>query len=403
MSEQLAIGRLMRRAAFGPRAEDLDGHDLAAVRAELLAGLADDGAEMPDGDDVYAAVAWWLERMIAGPAPLHEKLVLFWHSTITSSADKTTASMMIAQHNLLRRHAAGNFRELLGAVVTDAAMLLYLDAAWSRAESPNENLARELMELFALGHGNFTEADVKVGAKILAGFTVEWDTGLVGVDDEARHHGTVEFLGVAGRFDVDRMLDVVCAQPSCSRFVVTKLHRFLTGVDPSAERLDELAAAFAADGLEIAPVVAAIVDGDVIVDPAAGRPLLPVEWYVMLNRARGATLDPDELWNLDLLGQMPMYPPNVGGWPVGERWAASGLQLVRAGQAISNELVGEADFAAVTSEARVQAVLDRCGLVDVAPTTRAGLDLAAARIGSLGGGDGLLLALVLASPEAGCS
>lgn len=405
VDDRAPIARLMRRAAFGPRPGDLDGRGLDEVCADVLGGLADDGAEMPTDEDrdVAPGIAWWLDRMVDGPAPLHDKLVLFWHSTITSSADKASGAMMIAQHNLLRRHASGNFRALLGAVVVDAAMLIYLDAAWSRAEAPNENLARELMELFTLGRGSYTEADVKAGAKILAGFTVDWDTAEVGVDEDARNHGPVEFLGESGMFSVDRMLDVVCAHPACAPFVTDKLYRFFVGTEPTEERLAELAALFTDSGLEIAPVVAAIVTSEAILDSAAGRPLLPIEWYATYCRTVGQRVGPDDLWNLELLGQLPMYPPNVAGWQVGPRWAASGLQLVRAGRAISSDDGAEVQFDAVSSGERIDSALARCGLVEIGAATRAGLELAAARFGSFGGGDQLLLALALASPEACCS
>jgi len=258
VTDEVLVAHLLRRTGFGPAPGAVES---AGVYADALAAVldsaVDDGVEMPDpnADDSVPAVLWWLRRMRTTPAPLHEKMVLFWHSHLPSSADKASADMLARQHNLLRRHALGNFRTLMHGIVRDAAMLEFLDSAGSTVEAPNENLARELMELFTLGRGHYTQEDVRAAAKALAGFTVDWDSEAVGVDEEAANDSQLTILGVSDTFDAERLVDVICDQPACAEFVAGRLYRFLVGVPAPELRLAQIAERFRAADLEVGPLV----------------------------------------------------------------------------------------------------------------------------------------------------
>lgn len=400
------ISLLLRRTGFGPSPGEVERWSSYAEALEhVLTTAADDGAEMPDADDddIEPPLLWWLQRMLGGPAPLHEKLVLFWHSHFASSADKASADMMVRQHNVLRRHALGDFPTLLAAVLGDAAMLVFLDSAGSQADSPNENLARELLELFTLGRGNYTEDDVKAAARALAGFTVDWDSEAVGFDEEAAYRGRSTILGVTDHFDVDRLVEVICAHPACARFVAAKLYRFLVGGAPTDPVLDALAAGFASSGLQLLPLVEAILRSPELTAAGSGRARFPVEWFTLRHLALGLPLVTDDVWSVGELGQLPMHPPNVAGWQVGRHWLNSGRQLLRASMAIGVDTAAlDVDLGGGPPDQRVGAALARCAIFDASPTTADSLAAMARRVSADDGGDVLLVMAALASPEAAC-
>lgn len=403
VANEVLVAHLLRRTGFGPAPGEVEAAGAYADALEAALAVEDDGTAMPDpeGDDAIPAVAWWLRRMQTSPAPLHDKLVLFWHGHLTSSADKATADMMARQHDLLRRHALGSFRSLLRAVVHDAALLVFLDAAGSQASAPNENLARELLELFTLGRGHYTEDDVKAAARVLAGFTVDWESEAVGVDEEAAHGRPVAVLGTSGVSDADDLVDLICDHPACAPFVAGRLHRFLTGVDPSPDRLAGLAERFRATDLEVRPLVEDILRHPDFVEQRLTRPRYPVEWLLAAHLAMGRELDDDAVWRLDDLGQLPLFPPNVAGWPAGPQWVGPGRQLLRASFAIDGDLDALGiDLGGGPAADRAAAAFRRAGVHEVSSTTVAAVERAARRVSAEEGGDPLVLALVLASPEA---
>lgn len=412
--DSASIAHLLRRTGFGPAPGEVEAagsYDDAL--AAVLDSAVDDGAEIPDpnDDDISEGVAWWLRRMQTtsmggeGPSPLHEKMVLFWHGHFTSSADKASADMVANQHNLLRRHALGNFRELAHAIVRDAAMLIFLDGADSSADDPNENLARELMELFTIGRGPYTQTDVRAAASALAGFTVDWDSEAVGFDEESANTSVLTILGVTDTFDSDRLVDVLCDHDACAPFVAGKLFTYFVGNPAAPDRLATLAATFREHDLAIRPLVEVILTSDEFAVSRLGRPRFPVEWYVAAMTALDVEIVADDVWNLGELGQLPFYPPNVAGWPVGMQWAGAGRQLLRASMALDRSWPDDyltIDLGGSSPDARAEAALRHCGLFEYAPTTKAALATAARRAPAAEGGDRLLVALALASPEAAC-
>ena len=403
------IAHLLRRTGFGPAPGEVEASgSYDDVLAVVLDTAVDDGAEIPDpdNDDISPAIAWWLRRMRDTHAPLHEKMVLFWHGHFTSSADKSSADMVANQHNLLRRHALGNFRELAHAIVRDAAMLLFLDGADSSADDPNENLARELMELFTIGRGPYTQADVRAAAMALAGFTVDWESEAVGFNEEAANTSVLTVLGVTDTFDSDRLVDVLCDHDACAPFVAGKVFAYFVGSAAPPDRLAALAATFREHNLEIRPLVEAILTSEEFAGSRLARPRFPVEWHVAAMTALGVEIVADDVWNVGELGQMPFYPPNVAGWPVGAQWVGAGRQLLRASMALDRSWPDDyssIDLDRVSPAERAEAALRHCGLFEVAPTTKAALATAARRAPAADGGDRLLVALALASPEAACA
>lgn len=286
---------------------------------------------------VYA-IHTWLETMVASQAPLIERMAWLWHGHFVSAIDKVRiARLMVEQVRLFRRSGMGQFRELLRSVTIDPAMLVYLDLRTSTGEEPNENYARELLELFALGEGAYTEADVKAGAAALTGWTLVRGEGAVRFR-EFRHDDTMQrYLGREGVHDLDSVIDAVMAHPAMPRWIAAVVADELLGGAPAGV-VAGLADRFAESGFELAELVRAALAA--IATDAAPMVLAPVPWYVIARRVTGST--PEQRRVLPLLraaGQLPMLPPNVAGWPSGSAWFGA------------SSLVARANLAAVVADA----------------------------------------------------
>ena len=382
--------------------EERVGTPLEAIIDDLLAAepflLPDEEVkgrsfEDSDWDEV---LLWWTDRLTDPAAGLHERMTWYWHTHFTSSLDKSSQRSMWIQHHLLRNHALGNFRDLCQAIAVDGAMLQYLDGSYSTGDAPNENFARELMELFTLGAGNYTEDDIRVAARGFSGWAVDWETGEVTFDAE-RHYGRpLEFMGIRRRWDAESLIDAILDQPACAAHVAGRIHRHLVGTDPSPARRSELAAVFRGADYEILPLVEAILRHADFRDAIQARPRQPLEWLVAMLGATGHLDSELEIWWLDLLGQVPMSPPNVAGWPDGERWLAASQMLLRTTRVIELELP---DSLYDEVPATIDAVLDRCGIYDPSPATLAALERAARAQPEYENGLEMLMTLALTSPE----
>jgi uncharacterized protein (DUF1800 family) len=284
---------------------------------------------------------WWLRRMVSVAQPVHEKLTLLWHNHFATSAQKVRAAAhMAAQNQKLRTLALGDFRTLAYTMLTDAAMLRWLDGQASTAKAPNENLAREFMELFALGHGNgYTEDDVRNGARALTGWVIGPDgrTSMV----SKRHDGAAKTLfGRTGDFDAAGFCDTVLAQPKSGAYVVARLWQQLASDDPpSAQALDRVVSAYG-PGRNLRALTKAILTDEEFTGSRAAVVNTPTEWLVGVIRALRVPIEkPAQLKFADAtlraLGQRPFYPPSVGGWPSGQVWlstASAGARLRAATQ-----------------------------------------------------------------------
>ncbi|MBI5753201.1 MAG: DUF1800 domain-containing protein, partial [Hydrogenophilales bacterium] len=185
---------------------------------------------------------WWFQEMLATPTPLTERMTLFWHNHFVSSQQKVkSAQMMYRQHVLLRRYALGNFGELLHAVSKDPAMIVYLDNASNRRGQPNENFAREVMELFTLGVGQYTEQDIQEAARAFTGWSLDRSSGDFRFYRLLHDGGAKTVLGRSGDFDGDAVLDILLAQPQTAEFISAKLWREFASPDPDVKEVQRLA------------------------------------------------------------------------------------------------------------------------------------------------------------------
>ena len=295
-ADQAAISHVLRRVTFGPFPGSIDrfvGRPVGDVVDWALAAaplVVKPNAE-PPADAGYEVVAEaWVENLRNPAQGLHEKLTWFWHSHFTTSVDKVGRQRLLwRQQQTLRTHALGNFRDLTRAMTTDGAMLEYLDGANSQADAPNENYAREMMELFALGRGSYTEADVRAGARALAGWKIDSERGDAVVFDAKAFGLTpfLDFLGVRGRFGVDELVDAVCNHEACAPFVAGKLYSFLVGTAPTKARRQELADVFRRNGLAIRPLVENILRGEDFESARLSRPRYPLECRTATPIMRG--------------------------------------------------------------------------------------------------------------------
>ena len=287
-------------------------------------------------DNLIALQTWWLERMIAAPNPLQEKMTLFWHGHFTSSPEKgTTEQELLAQNQLFRTFALGNIRELAQRVSQDPAMLRYLDNNVNVKAHPNENYARELMELFTLGIGNYTEQDVRESARAFTGWTFRRnpdDTGAFLANPRQHDDDPKTFLHQTGNFDGTDIVRIIFAQPACARFFATELLAFYVYEDPEPGLVDQVAALLVRHDFELRPVMATLLASNVFYSARAYRALVksPVEFVVGTHQLFGvSTVARVELGALRAMGQVLFYPPNVKGWDGGAAWLNSQTVLTR--------------------------------------------------------------------------
>jgi uncharacterized protein (DUF1800 family) len=278
--------------------------------------------------------SWWLTEMLVTPSPLTEKMTLFWHNHFVSSQQKVRSpQLMYRQNVLLRRHAFGNFTALLHAVARDPAMVIYLDSASNRKGQPNENFAREVMELFTLGEGHYTERDIKEAARAFTGWGVDPDRGEFVFRRIAHDDGVKTVLGRRGNLDGDAVLGILLAQPQTAELIVAKLWREFVAPDPDPGEVRRIAQVFRESGYEIRPALRALLTSDSFYEPGNRAVLIksPVELVVgTLRQFSFATGEPLPFaLGVAVLGQSLFSPPNVKGWPGGEMWINSTTLLAR--------------------------------------------------------------------------
>jgi len=276
--------------------------------------------------------AWWLERMYTTQHPLHEKMTLFWHGHFAVSAQKVRSSQVIYDLNrVLRKFALGNFKTLTTAVGQTPAMLDYLDNRKSTRKSPNENWARELMELFTLGKGNYTEDDIKQAARAFSGWTCDFN-GFI-YDEKRVDGGEKSFMGRTGKLTGWDILDTIFEQPAVSTFVVTKLWEFFAYEDPEPEIVQPLAAQFRESNYEIRPLLETMLTSEAFYAPRAQGTQVksPVQFVLQSADDLGLKQPPYAAMAqvAKQLGQELFYPPNVKGWDGNRAWANANAMLIR--------------------------------------------------------------------------
>lgn len=278
--------------------------------------------------------ASWLYRMLSTPDPLTEKLTLFLHGHFATSATKVEKlHLMLEQNDLLRAKSRGRFEDLVRAISRDPAMLIWLDSTSNRRIRPNENYARELMELFCLGVGNYTEQDVKEVARAFTGWEVLGEKFVFNGPQHDR--GVKSFLGRSGNFDGDDAIKIILEQPAAPRFIARKLIRFFVVEEPppSDDLIEPIARQLRDHDFEVGPAVRTMLASNLFFsDLAIGRKVRsPVELGVGLLCCLGATTNLVQLGQgIAELGQSLFYPPNVKGWDGGRAWINSSTLLGRA-------------------------------------------------------------------------
>lgn len=285
---------------------------------------------------------WWLQRMIESPRPLEEKMTLFWHGHFATGYRKIENSYHLFQQNqMFRRNAMGNFGVILGGIVRDPAMLGYLDNQLNRRAAPNENLAREIMELFALGEGNYSENDIKEAARSLTGYSFQ---GNEFVFRQALHDtGSKRILGRSGNFDGEDFVEIILSQRACSEFIAKKLYEFFVAEVPSDRRdpaynpivstIRNLARTMVQHKFELTPVLTELFQSEHFYSTrfVCEQIKSPVQLVVGAVRSLHTPVRDLGILNdaLSLMGQQLFEPPSVAGWAGGRSWINTSTLFVR--------------------------------------------------------------------------
>ncbi|HEX5852060.1 MAG TPA: DUF1800 family protein [Solirubrobacteraceae bacterium] len=340
--------RLLWRAGFGPKpgqAAALARHGLrGAVRTltrpstRTLVGpkpTLQNGEQISPYDVWGHEVLWWLDRMVRSRAPLIERMTLIWHDWFaTSNALVSSQRLMIAQNETQRALCLTSFPRMLTAMTTDPAMLLWLSGAGSTKEAPNENYAREMQELFALGAGaGYTERDVREHARALTGWAYTWNEATGQPEgfhlDASKHDDGVKVIyGKRGRFGWKDSLRLLLDHPDHPRHFVTKLWSYFCPEPLSKRHTRAFERLYVSRSKQIRPVVEAmLMHPHMYTGPRMVKP--PIVQIAGMLRGIGRFVDTDAwVWESSIAGQMPFYPPNVAGWEE-DRWLNTGTWLAR--------------------------------------------------------------------------
>ena len=450
------MAHLMRRVGVGARRDELEALAARPYEAVVEELLHPEAFTDPDQDVierylptstspelVSSPASRWIYNMANGPRPLREKMALFWHHVFATAFFKAVhARAMVAQVAGFRENGLGSMRQILLDLSRDPAMIDWLDNSENHANSVNENYGRELLELFSLGIGNYTEDDVKAAARAFTGWTIvpgppinpwEQNDPLFRFDPEDHDREEKTFLGQTV-VDGEDVIEVIVKQEACARFIARHLYNFFVAdelpvpswsqsppLDPAA--IDALATAFLESDGDIREVMRTLLNSDFFKAARFQRVKSPVEFVGGVIKLAGAPQFPDlsmsELSRAaELMGQKLFDPPSVEGWHTGQEWFDSGTLTQRVNFAVEQvtdtskpgiaaiiERVAAAGDA--SPEQLVDRCLDLCGPLEVNPQTRAELVERAQEGGTLvfaNGADaenriGRMVQLIVAAPE----
>lgn len=280
------------------------------------------------------AQGWWFRRMLKTEAPLREKMTLFWHDHFATSVQKARFPVLMMQQNeLFRDFALGNFQELTARMVKNPAMMIYLDSQRSNKAKPNENFAREVMELFTLGEGNYSEADVKEAARAFTGYNLNRQSGEVTHQQRRWDGGQKIIFGKEGRFRGEDVVDLIFEKKACAEFMVRKVWIYFVDETPAEGVVEELAGIFRDNGYEMKPVLRRIfLSKDFYGEQAIGKQIKsPLQYLVQMLKELEMSEPPPgfPLMGQNQLGQVLFMPPNVAGWDWGKAWINTNTLLAR--------------------------------------------------------------------------
>ena len=321
---------------------------------------------------------WWLDRMALSDHGLTERMTWFWHGHWATALQKLNYAMpMYNQNKTLRTYCLGNFKDMSRAMVNDGALQYWLDGQDSTLKSPNENLGRELMELFVLGVGRYSEDDVKAAARALTGYQVNKSSGALTFNAKRHDASPVTILGKTQAFTGESLSDFLVAREDNATFIAERLwYRFISSTEAMPANFSAKSA-FA--GRDISAAVNAMANDPAIRDSKNDLVKAPVEWFIAACRALELTPSnlktPGQLFNyLDKLGQVPFNPPNVGGWPAAQAWLSSATAQYRI--AFAAWLIKQSDLRGLKEipvGSRVAKSADWLGVAEWSPRTQSTL------------------------------
>ena len=323
-----------------PKPADINPVDYLALRNQVMMLPEEDKkkkqkeVQTHQRGDMLELVNWWLNRMAQTPDPLREKMTLFWHGNFATSVQKVKqAYLMWQQNETLRQLALGNFGDLVKAVSRDPAMMIYLDTRESKKEHPNENFARELMELFTLGIGNYTEEDIQNSARAFTGYRIDPKDDTFRYAPFQHDDGVKTFFGQSGKFGGDDIINLILQKPACAQYITRKLWAFFAYENPSPALVAQLGSSFRGCNFEIRPMMQEILRSAEFYSPKAVRMQIksPIQWMVQTSKILETDLPPAivAVNALRQMGQMPFAPPNVKGWDGGKAWITTSTLLFR--------------------------------------------------------------------------
>ena len=431
--EDIALmAHLMRRGGFGASREDLERVLAQGYEATVEELLHPENALPFEDDDILrryhdnallvgeVAQAQWIYRMIHTQRPLEEKLALFWHGLFATGYSKLIQpKVLLRQIEMFRHHGFGSFRDLLIELSRDPAMIFWLDNKDNHKEGVNENYGRELLELFSMGVGNYTEVDVRQASRAFTGWTMRndryhtirqehdsiWPYGRLDWQFEYRPEdhddGEKTFLGQSGRFNGEDIVDIICRQPATSRFVSRHMYNFFVADEPQVpawqtvpprdpRAIETLCDAYFSSNYDIRSMLRVLFNSDFFKNASFAKVKSPTELVVGTVRLAGGRQFP-EVDDMDLaletgfMGQKLIDPPSVEGWHTGPEWMNTGSLVERVNFAVrqipdgGNPLVSsiceriKAEGDAVSPDRLVDACLDLAGPLAVSENTREGL------------------------------
>ena len=425
-TDRLEIARLYHRFGFGPRPGEFKAaltNGLSATKSALLNVPAVDLAAAqiaepnitnlgPRPDQKTSALIefnialrqqvrdlpiWWLDRMALSDHALTERMTWFWHGHWATAIGKLNfAYPMYLQNQTLRKYALGNFGEMAAAMLNDGALQFWLDGGDNTVKAPNENLARELMELFVLGVNRYTETDVRELARALTGYQIERSSGKVTFNTKRYDPNVKTILGTSTNFNGASATAHLVAQKDNAKFISERFwFRFISS---QIELPSDIYLEKSFESRDISKLLTALADSQILSNPNYSIVKAPVEWFVGV--ARYLKLTPSALKTpaqllayLDKLAQVPFSPPNVGGWPTDESWLSSASAQYRI--QFAAWLIKQADLSALTAVApnkRIAWLQDELGVLPFSNRTRLALD-------GVKGTPAQLLQLAICSPE----
>jgi len=393
--QRLEIARLFHRTGFGPKpgefAEALRA-GVTATRSKVLTPpstvsfvtppvLTDLGPRPAPNSPAVVDFSqqlryqnqllflWWLDEMVASPYTLQEKMTWFWHGHWATSLGKVNYALpMFNQNVTMRKYALGNFAEFSKAMFSDGALQVWLDGQENTAKAPNENLSREMMELFVLGVNRYTETDVKELARAFTGYQVSRSTGVVTYNARRRDTGSVTVLGKTGVMSPEDVIAHLVSRSDSAQFIAERIwYRFVSSQEPLPQGHPIIKAFAERDTYAL---MKSLIESSALSQEQYSMVKSPVEWFVGLCRALTITPSklpsPTKLYGfLEKLSQVPFSPPNVGGWPVDQAWLSSASAQYRLSFATS--IIAEADMtelAAIPTVRRPAYLADLLGVVE---------------------------------------